>query len=164
MEELHYTSPKEAFEKEEFPLHTFELIVDGKKIGSASAMYFSKPLPMYQITNLAIDDPELQGKGFGGKIMSGIEEWLQDKKKPGILVDAIHADSPAKGMYTRRGWEYVKELEQSADIYVYNWPNDVDKSILRGFKQRYTDPKLRGSSGKWLAEFFTRAIDESTDE
>lgn len=164
MDELRHRSPKETLEKEGYPEHSFELIVNGEKIGSATVLYFSKPIPMYQISNLDIEEPLHRGKGYGGKIMGAIEDWLLQRKKPGIIVDAIHENSPAKGMYARRGWEFIEELEGHDATYVYNWPNDVDKSILRGYKQRYTDPRLRASSGKWLADLINRPVDESTEK
>ena len=135
MESIKYLSPEQAMEEGELPQHHFDLVVDGEKIGGAEIDYFSKPLPLYQITDLYVDI-EHKGKGYASEIMGQVEQWLMDRRKPGILVDAIMKGDPAKGMYAKRGWVKVPG---GLGLRVFNWPSDVDMSILNGYASRYTD-------------------------
>lgn len=132
---IEYWSPKESLEHGESAQHRFNLFIEGQKIGVAEVDYFSKPLPVYQITDLYID-PQEQGRGLASKIMSQIEQFLKEKKKPGILADAIMPGKPAYGMYERRGWN---KIPNSGGLLVYNWPSDVNLNVLNGFPFRYTD-------------------------
>lgn len=142
MEKVQYSSPKESIEQDEMPQHRFDLIVDGERIGAAEINYFSKPLPLYQVTDLYVDF-EHKGKGYASQIMDQVETWIRERKKPGILAEAILDGDPAQGMYERRGW---KPVPNSFGLHVYNWPDDVDISILDGYPQRYTDPLERNSN------------------
>ena len=117
------------------PQHRFDFVVDGERIGAAEIDYFSKPLPLYQVTDLYVDF-EHKGKGYASQIMDQVETWLRERKKPGILVEAILDGDPAQGIYERRGW---KPVPNSFGQHVYNWPDNVDLSILDGYPQRYTD-------------------------
>lgn len=105
-EQIKYSSPKDSLEQGESPQHRFDLMVEGKKIGVAEVDYFSKPLPLYQITELYVDF-EHKGKGYASKILEQVEAFLEKKKKPGVLVDAIMVGDPASGLYARRGWKKV---------------------------------------------------------
>ena len=134
MESIDYISPEDAIENHEPPQHRFDLIVDGEKIGSAEIDYVSKPLPMYQVTDLYVDF-EHKGKGYASKIMDQVENWLKERRKPGILVEAILEGDLAYGMYAKRGWVPVPD---SFGLHVFNWPKDADLSILNGYSQRYT--------------------------
>ena len=69
-------------QNDEIPQHRFDLIVNGEKIGAAEINYYSKPIPIYQITNLFVDF-EYKGKGYASQIMSQVEEWLKARKKSG---------------------------------------------------------------------------------
>lgn len=135
MERIQYSSPQESIEEDKIPQHRFDLVVDGRCVGAAEVDYYSKPLPLYQVTDLYVDF-EYQGKGYASQIMDRVENWLREKKKPGILVEAIFGDHPASGMYERRSW---RPVPNSFGQHVYNWPDDVDLSILNGYPQRYTN-------------------------
>jgi len=142
MEGIQYSSPKESVDQDEKPQHRFDLVVGGERIGAAEIDYFSKPLPLYQVTDLYVDF-EHKGKGYASQIMDQVETWLRVKKKPGVLVEAILDGDPAKGMYERRGWQPVPN---SLGLHVYNWPDDIDLSVLDGYPQRYTDHHDRNKS------------------
>jgi GNAT superfamily N-acetyltransferase len=135
MENIQYLSPKESMENGDEPQHHFDLIIDGEKIGSAEINYFSKPIPLYQVTDLYVDF-EHKGKGYASKIMDEVEKWIRSRRKPGILVDAIMEGDVAQGMYEKRGW---LKVPSNRGLYVLNWPNDVDLSLLDGYSFRYTD-------------------------
>lgn len=139
MEKIQYFSPEANKERDEYLGHSFEVISNGKKIGAAEVNYYSKPIPLYQVSDLYID-VEAQGKGLASRVMEQVETWLKERKKPGVLVDAI-MDGPAQGMYERRGWQRVFPNQ---DLYVYNWPADIDLSVLEGYALRYTDQLERG--------------------
>lgn len=128
-----YTGPKENLAKGEGPQHTIDFSVGGKVIGRAEINYYSKPIPIYQITDIYVDHDQ-SGKGYASEIMAQVEGFLLERKKPGFIVDAINLDSPASGMYARRGW---KELPGGLGQYVFNMPKSVDLSIFKGFPCRY---------------------------
>jgi GNAT superfamily N-acetyltransferase len=135
MERIKYTSPSESIEEDQFRHHNFDLLVDEIKIGAAEVDYFSKPLPHYLLSDLYIER-ESKSKGYASKVLDQIEAWLKERRKPGILVDAIVLGDPARGMYERRGWQLVPD---SICLYVYNWPEDVSLELLRGYSSRSTD-------------------------
>ncbi len=139
MERIHYRSPVESIGADEMPQHRFDLFVDNVCIGAAEINYFSKPLPLYQVTDLYVEF-EYKGKGYASQIMDQVEAWLRDRKKPGVLVEAILDGDPAQGMYERRGWQPVPN---SDGLLVYNWPAQVDLSVLNGYPERYTDVSER---------------------
>ncbi len=134
MEKVRYLSPKESLERgDEDPYHRFELVLEGKTVGAAEVEYFSKPLPHYQVGSLYVDDEQM-GKGYASQLMAHIEDWLKERKKPGILIDVIDDTNPAKGMYEKRGWQ---KMPGWRPLFVYHWPADVDLSILDGYSARY---------------------------
>lgn len=137
MESFKHTSPAENIENPH--VHKMELFIDGESVGSAGVEYFSKPFPLYQITSLGIDHDK-QGRGYARKLMSYIEGVLVKKGKAGILVDAIDPESPAHGMYERRGWT---EVPDSGGLYVFNMPKGATLDLLKGYSFRYTDPMIR---------------------
>ena len=134
-ENIKYLSPKEAEDLGESPQHHFDLFVNEKKVGSAEIDYFSKPLPLYQLTDLYVDF-DLKGKGYASKILDKVEKFLIERRKPGLLVDAIIAGDPASTLYSKRGW---KEVPNGNGLRVFNWPENVSLDILSGYFWRYTD-------------------------
>lgn len=131
--DIRYVSPAEQ-SPEDMPQHKFELTQNGQVIGGAEVDYFSTPFPLYQLTDLWVD-PDYAGKGNAGRILDRVEEFLQARRKPGVLADAIIDGSPAQGMYARRGWQ---EVPQGHGLHVFNWPSDVSLSILQGYGARRT--------------------------
>jgi GNAT superfamily N-acetyltransferase len=138
---IEYSSPKEAIEQGEEPQHRFDLILDGERIGAAGVNYYSTPIPLYQLTDLYVDY-EHSGKGNASRLLDQVEEFLRERRKPGVLVDAIIEDKPTSGMYARRGWQ---EVPGGYGLHVYNWPNDVDLRVLKGYASRQTDITERDS-------------------
>ena len=133
--EIHYTNVKENREKDEDEsFHSLDLVIEEKIIGKAEFVYFSKPFPLYQLSELYVDY-EYQGKGLGSELMQQFEAFLKKKKKAGVLVDAIIEGNLAQGMYAKRGWQ---EVPGSPDLYAFNVPKSADISQLQGYAQRYT--------------------------
>ena len=81
--DIQYLSPEAAMEQGEQPQHRLDLIVDGEKIGSAEIDYFSKPLPLYQLSNLYVLF-EHHSQGYATQIMEQVEAFLRERKKPGV--------------------------------------------------------------------------------
>ena len=131
---IEYNSPKDNIERDETPQHSLELIVDGKVIGAAELTYQSKPFPFYHLNDLYIDFEE-QGQGYGSLIMDKVEEFLLKRKKAGMLSDAINLDSPARGMYERRGWQAVPG---EITIYAFNIPKSTNINQLTKYYSRQT--------------------------
>ncbi|MDB5264811.1 MAG: hypothetical protein JWN64_382 [Parcubacteria group bacterium] len=137
--EIKYVSPKESLEEEGYPERRLDLFVGGEKIGAATIDYYSKPLRLFQVTDLYVEH-EFSGQGYASQIMEQVEKFLKDRKRPGVLVDAIIDGNPAKGMYERRGW---KPVPGDDALHVFNWPENVPLDVLKGYAQRYTDLRLR---------------------
>jgi len=127
-----YSSPHESAADGEVPQHRFDILIDGKCVGAAEVDYYSRPIPLYQITELYVDY-EHKGKGYASRILDRVEHFLIEKRKPGILVDAIIPGDPAEGLYTRRGWTAVPN---SNGIFVFNWPQKVPLSTLIGYASK----------------------------
>lgn len=139
---VEYKSPKENMIDGEFDEpHTFKVYIDGNVVGGATVEYFSKPLPIYQLTDI-YTEVEHQRRGVATEILEKVEKFAKERKKPIVLVDAIIEEEPdengktAKGMYVRRGWV---EIPGQHGRHVYNWPKDISTDILRGFECRFTD-------------------------
>ena len=118
MENFEYQKPT----KESEGYHKIDLVVNGERVGNASYQYCSQPLPYYYIGSIQIYD-EYQGKGYGSKIMSYLESILLDRGRAGLLNDDIDEDSPAAGMYKRRGWQ---EIPGHPDMFVFNLPKGAN--------------------------------------
>lgn len=128
----------------DLPQHRFDLVIDGEKRGGAEVEYFSKPIPLYQLSELYVDF-EYKGLGYASMIMEKVEEFLRKRKKPGILTDAIIQGDPASGMYKKRGWI---EVPNALGLYVYNWPDNISFDILAGYEFRQTDYLQRQGNKK----------------
>ncbi len=131
---INYVDPKKDLEEEGLGQHRFDLTIDGEKIGGVEINYFSKPLPLYQVTDLYVDF-KYKGNHYASRILDQVEEWIVNRKKPGVLVDAtLHEEN--HGMYAKRGWV---EIPGSQGLHVYNWPKEVSLDIMKGYANRYTD-------------------------
>jgi GNAT superfamily N-acetyltransferase len=138
--EVVYTNAQENFEQEGTGQHHFSVFVDGKKVGAAEINYYSKPLPLYQLTDLYVEY-EYQGKGYATELLDQFESFLVKRKKPGTLVNAI-IDDDKHDLYTKRGWI---EVPDGHGLMVFNWPKEVSLEILNGYPQMYTDHLERGN-------------------
>jgi len=146
-ERIDYRNPAENKEIGDDPIHTIDLIIDGKVAGRAEITYYSRPFPLYQVSELYVE-PEYQRQGNAGKIMEYIENMLVEKRKAGVLVDAINIDNPASGMYERRGW--LACPPKGLGRYAFNLPDGADVQDLIGYESRYTDVRDRES---WQGKF-----------
>jgi len=152
--DIEYISPAEQ-DVEDMPQHKFELKDGNKVIGGAEIDYFSKPLPLYQLTDLWIDF-EYGGRGNASRIMTRVEAFLEERHKPGVLMEAI-LDGPAQGMYERRGWVPVPG---APGRYVYNWPEHIPLDVLKGYEMRQT-PIDEREGWNAVAEESSHNIDSS---
>lgn len=83
--------------------HTLELQADGERVGQAEMVYFSDPLPFYYVANVVVD-PAFRGYGFGSILVEQINNFLDKKKKVGILYNAIQKNTPQNAVYEKHGW------------------------------------------------------------
>lgn len=153
MEKLKVYNPKENKERKEDLIHQIDLEIDGKKIATAEIVYYSKPVPLYQIDLLYVNK-EYQGQGYGTRIMAQIEKMLKQKHKAGVLVEGIKESSPAKGMYKRRGWQAVPK---EPGMFVYNLPKGVLPEKFTGYIHRQTSILERESFLQKIKEFKSKA-------
>ena len=130
-----YRDSKENLELGNLPLHTFEVTQgDGTIIGGAELTYYSRPYPFYLVDGVYVDFEE-QGKGHGGRLMDAVENFLRERKRAGVLVEAVFEESNS-GWYQRRGWEKVPGEDY---LYAYNLPSNMDITKLKNFVFRQTD-------------------------
>ena len=148
--EFVHARPKEA--SPELPAqHDIDLEVDGESVGYAKLVYFSKPVPGYELGMLYINEDK-RGKGYGGMLMEKIESMLKQKGKTGILREGIgelDPTSPAIGMYERRGWVPVPGTESE---FVFNLPKSVKPEIFSDFGFRHhTPPRMERLTQRYKA-------------
>lgn len=131
---VHYTKPEHSEEEPQLRHHRFEIFDDGDSISGAEVYYRTKPMPYYEVRELWTEH-EYQGKGLrlASKVMDEVEDFLIERKKPGLLVDAIHSDIPeVETMYERRGWELI----DNSCLRAFNLPDRVDPDIFIGYEMR----------------------------
>lgn len=112
---------------------------DGKEVGRALLSYYSKPFPLYEILALEVQN-RYRGKGYGSTIMSAIEKHLKKIGRTGVLSETIDHDSPAAGMYERRGWE---RFSSESGRHTFNLPKRVLKGEVAQFYLRLEDRQRR---------------------
>jgi GNAT superfamily N-acetyltransferase len=139
MEKFVYHSSKENRISGRSGIHSLDLEIDGKIIGVAEMAYFSTPFPFYYLDELYVEYKK-QGKGYGSKIMDQVENWLIEKRRAGVVTDAIDTDSPASGMYERRGWKKIPGHDHS---YAFNLPKSAKIEDLVGYQLRSTEMIMR---------------------
>ncbi len=162
MPELFYHNPAQNIERGENAKHTIEVRDGDELIGGAEIEYFSKPLPVYQVSHLWVE-PDHQGKGYSTKVMAYIERMLKQKGRAGVLVDSIDQDSLASGLYARRGWLLVPD---SDCLYVYNLPKGVEPKLFQEYVDRQTPIENRTEKSKMKRMMLgenTRDNDHSSD-
>ena len=149
-EKIIYNSPKKNLEKGEDPLHTFDLVLGDDVIGRAQITYYSKPFPLYQVNELYVEH-EYSGAGRAGEIIAQVEAFLKKRKRAGVLVDGILEDSPASGMYARRGW---LEVPGGHGLFVYNLPKGAQPEDLRHYAESYVPLEERQNfdKEKWFGK------------
>ena len=111
------------------PYDHIDLEVAGKLVGRAKIKYSDVPFSMYWIHDLKIQ-PQAQGEGYGSKVMEHIESILLEKNVAGVLLDNISENSPAYGMYERRGWIKVPGSKYG---YAFNLPTGSSAEQLKSF-------------------------------
>jgi len=125
MEKFEHRKPEESLGEKEHRAHNVDLLIDGKKVGDVQLLYYSKPLPLYLIQHVHVQE-QYRGQGYSSKIMDYIEALLLQKGKVGLLSDATDHDSPAHGMYARRGWVKVPRW----NLYAFNLPKGANSAQL----------------------------------
>jgi GNAT superfamily N-acetyltransferase len=139
---VHYVPPEKSEMNELFRHHKFEVNEDGVVISSAEVQYYTRPIPVYQVTDL-YTIPSRQNEGFASAVLDKIEAFLIERGKPGILVDGIMSDVPElTSMYERRGWRLIDQFGRR----VFNLAPDVDPGIFIGYEVRGAEVE---SNEKW---------------
>lgn len=138
-----YKKPEDSYEEDEMKGHLFEIEVNGEVVAGAEVHYYSKPIPFYQVSTL-YTEYEYKSRGMASAIMDKVEAFLIERKKPGILIDAIHTDVPeVEGMYLRRGWVPISDIGHM----VFNLSESIDPSIFDNYSTRgqetWNDSKWR---------------------
>lgn len=103
----------------------------GEEIASAEVDEFKEPFRFFYIARITVV-PSHQGKKYGSRLIKKIEEHLINEKAPGILFDTIENNSPAYGMYARRGWVPVIGC---MDMYAFNHGKHTHIDLQKAAKQ-----------------------------
>jgi len=103
---VQYLAPDAIAELKDFERkHRLKLLDnEGKLVGFAELVYFSKPISAYYLEYMRVTK-ERRGQGFGSELIEQVNAFLKEKGKMGILVDAIEEDQAALGMYLSHGWK-----------------------------------------------------------
>ncbi len=127
-----YTKPEHSDPVNFFKHHKFEIKKGENVVSAAEVRYFAQPVPHYQVSDI-YTEPFYQNQGLASQILSTIESFLEQRGKPGVLVDAIMSDEPkVKSMYERRGWRLI----DGDSLRVYNLPDDIDPGSFKGYGVR----------------------------
>lgn len=108
------------------------------KGGEVGAVYFTRlsgPTSYVHVTGLEVDEA-FQGKGIGSSLMQKIERYIKKKHLPGIIVDSIDRDNPARGMYERRGWKQLN-LPQASGVLSFNQNGHSDKELWYAYHEQF---------------------------
>lgn len=113
--------------------HRISLMEGRKEIGSAELTYHGSPVPLYYLGALNVvkerrATQDRPGAKYGSRLMDEVEKMLLEKKKMGLVQDGIDPNSPARGMYARRGWRNIPELP---NWFVFNAPEELDFATLK---------------------------------
>lgn len=72
-------------------------------MGFANLKLYREPFEFYLVPMVLVG-PEKQGHGYGSRILEEITKRLDERGVPGLLMNAVDPQSPARGMYERHGW------------------------------------------------------------
>ena len=112
---------------------------DNRLVGNAFLNYYSWPIPLYELASVYVAT-RYRGRGYGSALMAAVEEFLKRNKRAGILSDAIEPNSPARGMYQRRGWTTITP---GGIRYAFNLPEGMSEKELRAFYERRDERAIR---------------------
>lgn len=110
-------------------------------VGEALLTHASNPLPHYFLENLRVPR-SLREKGWGSKLLSGIEGFLIEKRKAGILGDGIDPRSRAKGMYERHGWLPIRVKGHATEM-AFNLPHELTPDDVSRLSQRHWERSIQ---------------------
>lgn len=104
----------------------------GEEVAFAEIDFFRVPFRFCYIARIEVF-PHARGKRYASNMMDKIESYIKGKGVPGILIDTIERDSPAYGMYLRRGWKPFA-APNGQDLYVFNRGLRSDKKLAEAFQ------------------------------
>ncbi len=123
--EFEYKKPTENLDK----VHKIELVIDGEVAGYADLEYRNDPFGFYYVQTVLIRKG-FQGHGFGSEMLEKVNEFLDSKNKPGLLLDAVMEDESAAGVYERHGWVRIPGKKYWFGYNLENMePGQVEKAI-----------------------------------
>ena|SRR3989344_836515 len=127
---------KASADSSENSWHKLSFEVDKDVVATLQYTYHSKPFPFYFFKYLDVV-PVQRGKGYGRKVMTYVQEWLDKKGKAGVLVDSIDDiegnDPRAYDMYERGGW---KRIPGTRSWFAYNVPESASLDQLTNVNKR----------------------------
>lgn len=126
MEKISRSHPEQSKATEGEYLHKLKLSVEGHLVGEAEFFYKSEPFPFYYI-HFVLVKTEHRGKGYGTKIIEGVNTFLDERGKTGILYDVIEPDNPATGLYGRHRWSSILGTK---NWYIHNPPKNCTDAML----------------------------------
>lgn len=73
----------------------------------------------FLVLNQLTVDNQFRGRGIGRQILLKVNKYILQKRRLGLLVNAIDETSPAREMYKRHDWETFGRFSER-DILTFN--------------------------------------------
>lgn len=91
------------------PAHRLELWQNDSFMGLANLVYKGRPISHYYLSCVSVP-PDRRGMKIGGTLMDAVNDFLDQRKMPGLLKDVTPQGSKAHGFYANHGWEPLPDL------------------------------------------------------
>ena len=89
--------------------HCLEIYTEGGEIlGHLNMIYLRKPIPCYYLVYVEVL-PSFRDRGLGNKILRAFREFAEKRRAVGLLDNIIPPDEPTYGIYTKLGWQSIRD-------------------------------------------------------
>jgi GNAT superfamily N-acetyltransferase len=118
------------------PFHCLEIYTEsGDILGHLNMIYLRKPIPCYYLVYVEVL-PSFRNRGLGNKILKVFREFVEKRRAVGLLDNIIPPDEPTYEIYTKLGWECIREyigdgMINGAGNYMVCIPGSIQTPDLR---------------------------------
>lgn len=126
-----YQKPPENIEQ----ANKIILHVEGQEVGNALLEYRNRPFQFYLLSSMHIKNG-FRGQMHGSNLLASVNDFLDEKGLPGILLDTVLKNEKAAGMYGRNGWTDIPGHQRWLGYNLSSTnQEEIDKAIF-AIKQR----------------------------
>jgi GNAT superfamily N-acetyltransferase len=111
-------------------MHELQLCLDGKEVGYARLQYFNKPFPFYYIGHIFVQE-EHRDKKLGVHLLEQINDFLDKRRKAGVLRNGLHDKEGLENFYEKRRWEKIGSMNDGSLLLFYNTPEGVGDNEIK---------------------------------